>query len=537
MIGRKNKLLEMAGCLSPVPCLQSSQAMNKVELEFKRIQTYLFASPRLRAMLGANAALGQTIRVRLPQIAKDCGAQADPETLAKMPRASPEDPLQHTPPLIGNDLLADDPANLYQNYGVLVRDGGHFIATFPEPEQARRFIERTTACITQELPGILLEARLNGEKLAHPHLGESLFQHPVFQVSQHLGNRPAESRGAKDAFVSAEEKQMEERGKNFRKNPSDLIALLENARLIPCPEEPPQSLEDIVGNDYLALVHADGNSIGKRYQEWREHSPDPDRSLGAEAHGERFYHSMRVAVRRALTEALKRVFENAPQRYQLLMLGGDDLLLTCAAPYALPFVRAYAEALERIPLCDGKPLSIGAGVAIAKQTFPFHRLHATAEALADSAKQRYRAEPALGSVVDWHVTSSAWLEDPIAERQADCLSGNAVLSGKPYPVLGEHSLDMLLRQAESIGQSSRVARSQLRNLVEVMRQGPSLAELTWRELPEQMRNMLRDVLTHFGQTGLFRLLADDLQNSVLPDLVELYEIDRQSQQDSKERAA
>lgn len=40
----------------------SSQAMNKVELEFKRIQTYLFASPRLRAMLGANAALGHTIR-------------------------------------------------------------------------------------------------------------------------------------------------------------------------------------------------------------------------------------------------------------------------------------------------------------------------------------------------------------------------------------------------------------------------------------------------------------------------------------------
>ncbi|MFN3884834.1 MAG: Cas10/Cmr2 second palm domain-containing protein [Rhodocyclaceae bacterium] len=519
---------------------------HKVELEFKRIQTYLFASPRLRAMLGANAALGQTIRVRLPQIAKECGAMADEETLANMPSAVPEDPLQRAYLLTSNDLLADDPAHLYRNYGVLVRDGGHFIATFPEPERARCFIERAIACIAQELPGILIEARLDGERFAHAPSGESLFQHPAFQVSQHLGNLPAESRGAKGTFVSAEEKRMEDRGGHFRSDPYDLIALLESAQLIPCPGVPPQTLEEVAGNDYLALVHADGNSIGKRYQEWRRRSPAPDRSLSAEAHGERFYHSMRVAVRRALTEALEQVFSAEaslrgelllPESYQLLMLGGDDLLLTCAASYALPFVRAYAEALERIPLCDGKPLSIGAGVAIARRTFPFHRLHATAEALADSAKQRYRAEPALGSVVDWHVTSSAWLDDPIAQRRNDSHAGNAVLSGKPYPVLGARSLDTLLRAAESIGQATTVARSQLRRLVEVMRQGPSLAELSWLELPQAMRETLRDALADFGQTGLFRPLADDLKISVLPDLVELYEIARRSRQDLKERAA
>lgn len=512
--------------------------MHKVELEFKRIQTYLFSSPRLRAMLGANAALGETIRISLPDIARACGAVADQQTLQEMPAAAKDDPLAAAQAHTTNVLLADDPSSLYQNYGVLVRDGGHFIATFPELEQAHCFIERANARITQTLPGILLEARIGKDKIASHQTGESVFQHPGFQVSQHLGNRPAESRGAKAAFVSAEEKQMEERGRTFREHPSDLIALLEKARLIPCSEAPPQSLAEIVDGDYLALVHADGNSIGQRYQAWRNRSADQDqRRLDGEAHGERFYHSMRVAVRRALTEALNLVFENAPKNYQLLMLGGDDLLLTCAAPHALPFVRAYAAALERIPLCDGKPLSIGAGVAIAKETFPFHRLHATAEALADSAKQRFRADPALGSVVDWHVTSSAWLEDPIAERQADCLAGKAVLSGKPYPVLGAHSLDMLLRQAERIGQSSRIARSQLRNLVEVMRQGPSLAELTWLELPDQMRNLLRDVLANFAQAGIFQPLADDLQTSVLPDLVELYEIDRRSRQYPKERAA
>ncbi|WP_240098350.1 Cas10/Cmr2 second palm domain-containing protein [Thermomonas flagellata] len=516
--------------------------MEKVEMEFKRIQTYLFASPRLRAMLGANSALGQTIRTHLPEIARECGAKADPQTLEKMPAANRDDPLQQAQALLGQTalgdaLLIDDPVGLYQGYGVLVRDGGHFIATFPESEQARCFIDRATAHITQELPGLLLEARLDGEKLAQPQWGESLFQHPAFQVSHHLGDRPAQDRNAKGAFISAEEKQQEERGKAFRENPRDLIALLEKSGLIPCPDEPPQTLEDIASDDYLALIHADGNGIGKRYQAWRTRSPDPEHSLNAEAHGEHFYHSMRVAVRRALTKALERVFADVPQRYQLLMLGGDDLLMACAASYALPFVRAYAEELERIPLCDAKPLSIGAGVAIARPTFPFYRLHDTAGALADSAKRHVRTDPAAGSVVDWHVTSSAWLGDPIAQRQADSLAGNTVLSGKPYPVLGERSLDKLLRQAESISNSSEVARSQLREMVEIMRRSPNLAELGWRELPDSMRNHLRVVLEQFGQTGLYRPLGDDLQISVLPDLVELYEINRRPRPETTVQAA
>ncbi len=513
--------------------------MNKVELEFKRIQTYLFASPRLRAMLGANASLGRTIRIELPKIARDCGAIASQQMANKMPSMATEDPLaQISKDALGYDALVDDPAKVYREYGVLVRDGGHFIATFPDSDKARSFIDRATECITKALPGILLEARVDGSKVQHMNVGESLFQHPGFQVSQHLGNQPAERRGANNAFVSTEEKMMEEQGKSFRDHPTDLIALLERNRLIPCAEKPPQDLGELVDDDYLALIHADGNSIGQRYQDWKKKlAKDQDGGLEAEAHGERFYHSMRVSVRVALTEALNKVFQNAPTRYQLLMLGGDDLLLACAARYALPFAQAYAEALSHLKLCDGQPLSIGTGIIIAKKTFPFHRLHAMAETLADSAKQRYRADPSIGSVVDWHVTSSSWVDDPIAERRADSLSANAVLSGKPYPILGPCGLEILLKEAAKIGDSADVARSQLRNLVEIMRQGPGLAELAWHELPGTMRPLLASALSLFGQNGLFGPACDTLKVSVLPDLVEVIEIDRQQCRPSQEKAA
>jgi len=509
--------------------IHTDLTMNKVEIEFKRIQTYLFASPKLRAMLGANAALGQTIRIDLPRLAKECGAKADEQIVEKMPNADARDPIQSIVPHVVDDLVVDDPATLYRNYGVLVRDGGHFIATFPDSAQARLFIERATALITKALPGILIEARLNGEKYVQSEMGEIPFQHPMFQVSHYLGNQPAENRGVNGDFLSAEEKQLEEQGRSFRKTPKDLIALLEGNRLIPCPEEPPQSLKDIVGNDYLALIHADGNSIGQRYQAWRSQCTEPEHSLAAETHGERFYHSMRVAVRWALTKALNQVFRDAPERYQLLMLGGDDLLIACAASYALPFVCAYAKALSDVPLCDGKPLTIGAGVAIAKHTFPFYRLHATAEALADSAKQRYRTNPDAGSVVDWHITTSAWLEDPIAERRADNLTNNFVLSGKPYPVLGTYSLDTLLQQIKNININKEISRSQLRGLVTSMRQGKNLAELAWLELPGQIRHALQQALRHFEEDGLSRSVTGELHISVLPDLIEILELDRKAQ--------
>ncbi len=517
--------------------------MHKVELEFKRIQTFLFASPRLRAMLGANSAIGQTLRVELTEIAHDCGAVPDSTLLKHMPASVPEDPLARALAANGNPkqaVLIDDPASIYRSHGVLVRDGGHFIATFVKPEDAERFLRQATEHITERLPGILVEARLDGDKPAQPDRGECLFQHPAFQVSHALGNTPAANRrriaGAKEQqFMGVEEQQMEERGRRFRDHPTDLIGILEQAGDIPRSDEPPDDLNNVTSAGYLAVIHADGNGVGQRYQQWKgKRTGGSPCDLGGEAHGEHFYHSMRVAVRRALVQALDQVFKLFPKHYQLLMLGGDDLLLVCSAEHALPFVCAYAEALRAHPLCDGKPLDIGAGVAIAKAQFPFNRLHAMAEALADSAKQRSRGEPAIGSVADWHITTNAWVDDPIAERRAESLAAGAVLSGKPYPVLGTGSLQTLLEQSRDLGKRSDVARSQLRRFVEILRLGPNLAELAWCELPKGMKEA-------FNATGIhapFTSTENGLRMSTLPDLVEQLEIEKLGQRkDERETAS
>ena len=45
----------------------------RVHIEFSRVQTWLFAVPRLRAMVGANVLLGETLRDAQPRLARETG--------------------------------------------------------------------------------------------------------------------------------------------------------------------------------------------------------------------------------------------------------------------------------------------------------------------------------------------------------------------------------------------------------------------------------------------------------------------------------
>lgn len=503
--------------------------MSTVELEFKRIQTYLFSSPRLKAMLGANSVLGRTIRIKLVELAKEHDACADSILAAKLPTKNENDPINSAEAI--NPLLVDNPQKIYLDYGVLVRDGGHFTATFPK-DKANNFLQAATKLVTENLPGILINARIDGKETTVDNdtpTGESLFHHPAFQVSHHQGNAPASER-QHDHFVSHDEKEIEEAGKKFREEPTDIIAALENQKLIPTPENRPESLNELAGNHHLALIHADGNSIGARYKAWQNQAEKNGRAdLEKEIHGEKFFHSMRVAVRAALCQALNEVFAEAPASYQLLMLGGDDLLMACAAPYAFEFSQAYAKALtaKELELADGKPLTIGIGVAIAKPSFPFYRLHTMAEELASSAKQLYRANESVGSVIDWHITSNSWVNDPIAQRKEANQLGDWVFSNKPYAVIGENQFTGLLAASNELLRKDAFARSQVRHLVECLRLGQTQAELAWYELPEKLQKVLSEILTSFGyeKSKLYKYDGKlGIHQCLLADLIELAEI-------------
>ena len=138
--------------------------MIPVHIELQRVQTWLFAVPRLRAMVGANALLGETLRVVLPKLAREtgCGWTLVPSS-ETYPTADANDPLKDH----------DDPAADAKD-GILARDGGHFEALFASGAEA--FADAAGCLLRSRLPGLRFRVSIDREPLtkSQVHLSTEL---------------------------------------------------------------------------------------------------------------------------------------------------------------------------------------------------------------------------------------------------------------------------------------------------------------------------------------------------------------------------
>jgi hypothetical protein len=481
--------------------------VQRVHIELSRVQTWLFAVPRLRAMVGANALLGETLRVALPKLARETERRW---TLAPSIKAYPcadvNDPLEQH-----DDPAADAKA------GILSRDGGHFEAQFASGAEA--FADAAAQLLRSKLPGLRFRVSIDGEPrtTSRVHLSTEL---PVLAPCEWTGRGLASTiveQGAERPAVSLEVAQRHEAATRTGTPEAVDVASLLSAKTKLHKLGRPQELKELVGNGYLALIHADGNGVGSGAGK-----SDSERAT--------FFHCNRVLLRRAVQNAIDAHCPDSGRApLVLLMLGGDDLLLVTRAGIALPFVVTLCETLDALQQDEnGFKLTLGIGVVIAKHTVPIHRLHEVAEQLASSAKRRFRGfkdEEAKRSVVDWAVFSSAWVDDPEEVRRRDWLRGSGnklrVLSQRPVEVIGDGRLDSLQGLVRGAQQLTRAPRSQLRHLVEQLSRGRALSELAFAELPQEAKGPLAEA----GVKEPWRR-AGSASITALLDLVEITEIGR-----------
>ncbi len=450
----------------------------RVHIELQRVQKWLFAVPRLRAMVGANALLGETLRVALPTLARETGIWALAPSTEAYPGAVDADPLR----------AHDDPA-VDAKEGILARDGGHFEAQFASGAEA--FADAAGQRLRACLPGLRFRVSIDGveRQTSRVHLSTEL---PVLAPCEWTGRGLASAiveQGSERPAVSldvARSHKAATRTENVE-HAADLASLLSATTKLRALKRA-QELKDLVGSGYMALVHVDGNGVG---------------SGAGKTENERakFFYRNRVLLRRAVQKAIDAVCSDATRQAPLipLMLGGDDLLLVCRAEIALPFVVTLCEALAAFQREDdgGFELTLGVGVVFAKHTIPVHRLHEVAEQLASSAKRRFRGFKDAGdkgrSVVDWAVYSTAWVDDPEEVRRRDWLRGKGqdlrVLSQRPIDALGE-GLGTLQGLVEGAKKLEKAPRSQLRYLVDQLPRGRALSELAFAELSNEARHAL-----------------------------------------------
>lgn len=178
-------------------------------------------------------------------------------------------------------------------------------------------------------------------------------------------------------------------------------------------------------NDWIAIVHADGNSLGQIVQ----------RIGGDIAQYRRFSQLLDEATERAANAAFEKLGVREGDAYPLrpIVLGGDDMTViirgSLAIAYAQEFIRQFeyhtgqGELGKIVHRATGLPcLTACAGVAFIKSSYPFHYGYKLAEELCSAAKKDAKSHSATGesipSCLMFHKVEDSYVESyaDIVER-------------------------------------------------------------------------------------------------------------------------
>jgi hypothetical protein len=166
------------------------------------------------------------------------------------------------------------------------------------------------------------------------------------------------------------------------------------------------------GKNKIAVIHADGNGLGKLVPQLKEKLS-----------------SFSIA----LDKATRKAFEDAKidnMKIREVILGGDDLTVICDANEALAFTQRYLKNFEKntknIKELKGltEKLTACAGIAYTNEKYPFHYAVSLAESLCGQSKKHSNRE---ASCVMFHniqssnyQTWSKFVEDELTIRNDSC---------------------------------------------------------------------------------------------------------------------
>ena len=371
--------------------------------------------------------------------------------------------------------------------------GGHTVLQFGGRQRATAFAKRVTETVLRGYEGLELfvkqlpydSAKSPGENLkalsAALEQKKSVRQSAFRQLSFGVEALGGESRAA---------------GSRFR--PDDRPMLTP-----PAGREFPAEFDALAGADnFIAVIHIDGNAMGKRVDRVYERSG-------------RDWEACRAGLRR-FSEAIQRDFEDAfsemtaevsrrlpkPARelpLRPVILAGDDVCFVTAGSIALECARIFLERLTAKTNCeDGGRYAACAGVALVHTKFPFHRAYGLAEELCSSAKRFGAALDPDGrvSAMDWHIEFGR-MKYGLAELREDyaCEDGGR-MELRPVAVITPDECDPGVRTYDFFKALCRalknaqgtIARGKIKDLRRVFRQGELESEYFLHD--RQIRDLL-----------------------------------------------
>ena len=213
-------------------------------------------------------------------------------------------------------------------------------------------------------------------------------------------------------------------------------------------------------SSYVAIIHADGNGLGKRFKDYGEGKENRDYINATRD----FSKSVDQAGRNALKAVAQTITKSIEEgkvvgklgQFQLkakyylpfrpLVYGGDDVTFICEGRLGIELAALFLREFEKQRVADGKDLTACAGVCVVKTHYPFARAYQISEALCREAKRfvkQYKEfEPEGFSAIDWHLAASGLLGSisDIRKREYQVIVGRDIWNLAMRPIrLRSHS--------------------------------------------------------------------------------------------------
>ncbi len=385
--------------------------LHAVLLDTMSIQRYIFSTNRLKENLGASYLVQDIYEEVLKSVLKEIFPSIDYNYLNHWK----EKP----------NVMATIDENRPFEIGYI--GGGNALLFFKEKERAESFLKRWTARLLVEAPGIIPAAAIlecnikNASDTVLKDFIKSLFKTLVDNKNKYIPQTIIPRHGI-TAECPHTGYSMEIWCEKLPKEEQKYISSVSNAKILAAEKAKKKHLAildklglsdrytftdeiDRLGQQkgeesYIAIVHIDGNDMGKRF---REQKTLKDIRELSKTVAEATLNAFKAVLQKIDSnfEELKREFniQKEDGKFVLpirpIIIGGDDITFVTDGRLGIYLAKVFLESFERQKASDEKPLSACAGVAITKTKYPFYRGYELSEELCKSAKEKRKEQKIL----------------------------------------------------------------------------------------------------------------------------------------------
>lgn len=305
-------------------------------------------------------------------------------------------------------------------------------------------------------------------------------------------------------------------------------------------------IKDITGkNDWIAIIHADGNGLGKVVQKvgkkkdvFREFSQKLDEATTAAAHAA--YDNLKFA---------NKISEDKIIPIRPVVLSGDDMTVIIRGELAIEYAKVFIEEFERQTkkllghilsennvFADGKDyLTACAGIAFIKSSYPFYYGYQLAEELCGQAKKDTKAiakergneDNLPDSCLMFHKVQDSFITDydAIAERELTVTGDNnsriPLFKAGPYylelPKEGKFTVSDLENFSKRLnGESGNGVKSGIRNWISL--------RLGGKEKADQRKMRMKQLFSENDEKTIDLLTNEDNDTCIAYDVMAYHTI-------------